>query len=80
MALRHNQSLQYLNCIPYYDYLITNKSYILNDMKRLGAKIYALLITVMKPNFTTLEHYLKMDYDRLGGDVGFCRHVGKRTL
>lgn len=29
-------------------------------MKRLGAKIYALLITVMKPNFTTLEHYLKM--------------------
>ena len=38
MALRHNQSQQYLECIPLYDIHFTTKSYILEDMKRLGAK------------------------------------------
>ena len=38
MALRHNQSQNYLKCIPLYDYHITTKSYILDDMRNLGAK------------------------------------------
>ena len=38
MALRHNQSQQYVECIPLYDYIITNKSYIIEDMKRLNVK------------------------------------------
>ena len=38
MALRHNQSQQYLECVPLYDYIITNKSYIIEDMKKMGAK------------------------------------------
>ena len=38
MALRHNQTQQYLESVPLYDYIITNKSYILDDMRQLGAK------------------------------------------
>lgn len=38
MALRHNQSQPYLECVPLYDYIITNKSYILDDMHTLGAR------------------------------------------
>ena len=71
MALRHNQSLQYLNCIPYYDYLITNKSYILNDMKRLGAKNICFVNNSYEAKFHYPRTLSKDDYDRLGGDVGF---------
>lgn len=38
MALRHNQTQQYLETIPLYDYFFTNKSYILDNMRKLGAK------------------------------------------
>ena len=38
MALRHNQTQQYLETIPLYDYFSTNKSYILDNMRKLGAK------------------------------------------
>ena len=33
MALRHNQSQQYLECIPLYDYIITNKQTDILKMK-----------------------------------------------
>ncbi len=71
MALRHNQSQQYLECIPLYDIHFTTKSYILDDMKRLGAK---------RINFTnqlyesTYHHPMDLtdeERERLGGDVGF---------
>lgn len=71
MALRHNQSQQYLECIPLYDIHFTTKSYILDDMKKLGAK---------RINFTnklyesTYHHPMNLSDEerkRLGGDVGF---------
>lgn len=71
MALRHNQSQQFLECIPLYDIHFTTKSYILDDMKKLGAK---------QINFTnqlyesTYHHPMSLTDDereRLGGDVGF---------
>ena len=73
MALRHNQSQQYLECIPIYDYHFTTKSYILDAMRSLGAKkisFYNKLYesTYHKPLNLTEEEISKF---REGGDVGF---------
>jgi hypothetical protein len=71
MVLRHNQSQNYLECIPLYDFIFTNKSYILEDMKKLGAKN----IHFVNNSYETAFHYPRSlnndDLHRLGGDVGF---------
>ena len=65
MALRHNQTQQYLESVPLYDYIITNKSYILDDMRQLGAKnIYfvnnSYETTFHHPRALTEEDYKKL--------------------
>lgn len=71
MALRHNQSQQYLKCIPLYDYHITTKSYILDDMKRLGAKRIKFVPQSYALEFHHPYDITPSDMERLGGDVGF---------
>lgn len=71
MALRHNQSQQYLECIPLYDYIITNKSYILDDMIQLGAKELIFVNNSYEPSFHYPRELNTADYEKLGGDVGF---------
>lgn len=71
MALRHNQSQQYLKSLPYYDYVITNKSYIIEDMKRLGAKKVIFVNNTFEPTFHYPHNVSDDDIKRLGGDVGF---------
>ncbi|WP_324024076.1 glycosyltransferase [Maribacter sp. BPC-D8] len=71
MALRHNQSRNYLQCIPYYDFIFTNKSYILNDMKQLGAKNIQFIHNMYEDTFHYPRKLTSKDFDRLGGDVGF---------
>ena len=71
MALRHNQSQNYLNCIPLYDIFFTTKSYILEDMLRLGAR----KIEFTNNHYEQTFHYPRIlsedEMQRLGGDVGF---------
>lgn len=71
MALRHNQSQQYLECIPFYDYIITNKSYILDNLKKLGAKHVFFVNNSFEASFHYPRILNKDDYLKLGGDVGF---------
>lgn len=71
MALRHNQSQQYLESIPYYDYLVTNKSYIIGDLKKLGAKDVIFVNNTFEPSFHRMYDLTLKDKIRLGGDVGF---------
>lgn len=71
MALRHNQSQQYLECIPLYDYIITNKSYILEDMKKLGAKDIRFVNNSYESTFHYPRTLSKEDYAQIGGDIGF---------
>lgn len=71
MALRHNQSQQYLECIPLYDYIITNKSYILDDMRKLGAKHLYFVNNSYEPSFHYPRILTEEDYKQLGGDIGF---------
>lgn len=71
MALRHNQSQQYLECIPLYDYIITNKSYIIEDMKRLGAKHVTFVNNSYSEDFHRPYELSEEERKELGGDVGF---------
>ena len=71
MALRHNQSQQYLECIPFYDYIITNKSYIIEDMKILGAKNITFVNNSYSEDFHKPYELSDSERIELGGDVGF---------
>lgn len=71
MALRHNQSRQYVECVPLYDYIITNKSYILDDMRRLGAKDVRFVNNSYEKTFHHPRTLATEDYSRIGGDIGF---------
>lgn len=71
MALRHNQSQQFIKCIPLYDYFFTTKSYIIDDLKKLGAKN----IIFVNKSFERRFHYPRalndIDMKKLSADVGF---------
>lgn len=71
MALRHNQSQQYLDCIPLYDYHITTKSFIIDDLKRMGAKNVLFAQKAYSERFHYPRQLESGDVERLGGDVGF---------
>ena len=71
MALRHNQSQQYLECVPLYDYIITNKSYIIEDMKKLGAKNVTFVNNCYSEDFHKPYELTEIEKNELGGDVGF---------
>ncbi len=71
MALRHNQSQQYLDCLPLYNYIFTNKSYILDDMKKLGAQNIKFVNNSYEDTFHFPRELSAEDYKLLGGDVGF---------
>ena len=71
MALRHNQSQQYLECIPLYDYIITNKSYIIEEMKKLGAKNVTFVNNSYSEDFHRIYELSEAERNELGGDVGF---------
>lgn len=71
MALRHNQSQNFLKCIPLYDYHITTKSYIIDDMKELGAKNVCFVCKSYESKFHYPREITQDDIERLGADVGF---------
>ncbi len=71
MALRHNQSQQFLECIPLYDIHFTTKSYILDDMKRLGAKRINFSNQLFESTYHHPMDLTDEERERLGGDVGF---------
>lgn len=71
MALRHNQSQQYLGCVPLYDYLITTKSYIIDELRKLGAKNVIFVNNAFERRFHKLYDISQNDRLRLKADVGF---------
>jgi len=71
MALRHNQSQQYLDCVPLYDYIITTKSYILDDMKRLGAQNVIFVNNAYEKTFHKYYDLTDSDKERLKANVAF---------
>jgi len=71
MVLRHNQSKNFLECIALYDVHFTTKSYILEDLRKLGA----MRVEYTNKHYEKTFHYPREltneDQRRLGGDVGF---------
>lgn len=72
MVLRHNQSKQYLKGIQSYDYVVTNKSYIVYALETLGAKHVVFVDNTFEPSFHYPRELEDGDKERLGGDVGFA--------
>jgi spore maturation protein CgeB len=71
MSQRHNQSLNFINSLPFYDYFVTTKSYIIEDLKKMGAKEVLFVDNAYEDSFhfpRTLTDYEKQ---KLGDDVGF---------
>lgn len=71
MALRHNQSQQYLECLPLYDLVVTNKSYILDDLKQLGACRTLFVDNTFEPTFHRPLPIQGTPFEQLRDAVGF---------
>lgn len=71
MALRHNQSYNFLKCIQLYDAHITTKSCAVDELYRLGAKKVIYCHQSFDPDFHYPHEVTQEDITRLGGDVGF---------
>ncbi len=71
MAERHNQSLNFLNCVNLYDYHITTKSYIIEDLKKLGAKNVIFTYQSYESSFHYPRELAETEKEHLGGNVGF---------
>ena len=71
MTLRHNQSQQYIECVPLYDYIITNKSYIINEIYQLGARKVIFVNNTYQKNFHYPRILTEQDYIDYGAEVGF---------
>ncbi|EQK45819.1 glycosyl transferases group 1 family protein [[Clostridium] bifermentans ATCC 19299] len=80
MALRHNQSQNYLESIPLYDIHFTTKSYILGDMKKLGAKKVYFVQNSYESKFNYPHDVTTDDIKRLGCDVGFVGSWEKERM
>lgn len=71
MVLRHNYSRQYLEGISYYDAIVTNKSYIIDDLKLMGAKKVIFVNNTYEPSFHHPYTLTKDELSRFGVDIGF---------
>ena len=71
MALRHNQSENYLGCISLYDFHITTKSSFVEAMYELGAPQVIFVNKTFNSEFHYPRKLSKSEVDRLGADIGF---------
>lgn len=71
MAERHNQSQHFLDSLPYYDHFVTTKSYIVNDLKIMGAKSVIFVNNAYEETFHHPYYVSPSEKKRLGGTIGF---------
>lgn len=71
MAEHHNQSQNYLDGFGIYDYHITTKSYIIDDLYRMGAQKIIFSNQSYEESFHYPREIDENDMARLGADVGF---------
>lgn len=71
MAERHNQSLFFLESLPLYDYFITTKSYIVDQLKSLGAQNVIFVNNAYESTFHKPIEVTDEERIRYGGKVGF---------
>src|SRR5690606_16090598 len=64
-------SQNYMESIPLYDYHITTKSYILDEMRRLGVKHIQFINNSYEASFHFPRMLTDTEQYSLGGEVGF---------
>lgn len=71
MTIRFNQSFQYLNALPFYDYHITTKSYNVDELRSLGAdKVYFFSNAYDSVAYNSSK-ISELDTIKWGADVAF---------
>ena len=71
MALRHNQSQNYLSSLSLYDFVFTNKSYIIEAMSALGAKNIIYIHNMYEASFHYPRILTESEIEKFGAEVGF---------
>lgn len=71
MSQRHNQSFNFIESLPYYDYYITTKSYIVDVLKNRGVKEVLFIDNAYEDKFHFPRVVDAAVIENLGGDVGF---------
>ncbi len=71
MSQRHNQSFNFIKSLPFYDCFVTTKSYIINDLKKIGAKKVLFVDNAYEDSFHFPRMLTEIEKEKLGGDVGF---------
>lgn len=71
MSQRHNQSLNFINSLPFYDYFVTTKSYIIENLKKMGAKEVLFVDNAYEDSFHFPRTLTDHEKQKLGDDVGF---------
>jgi spore maturation protein CgeB len=71
MCRRHNQSQQFVDALPYYDWFITTKTQSLAELAALGCSNVVVVGNGFDPEAFRPVSVSSVEVARLGGDVGF---------
>lgn len=71
MVERHNQTRNFLECLPLIDYFVTTKSYNVDDLKKMGCKEVIFVNNAYEDTFHHPYDLTKEEKERLGGKIGF---------
>ncbi len=71
MGSRHNQSKNFLACLPYYDWYCTTKTYNVQELKDLGCPRVMFTGNAYDPHTHRPMHLSAGEKKRFGGPVGF---------
>lgn len=71
MHARHNQSLQFLSALPYYDAFLTTKSFNVDELRLAGCPRVLFIGNGYDPAAFRPLPASEQDIERLGGDIGF---------
>jgi len=71
MVERHNQSLHFIESLPYYDYFVTTKSYTVERMKEMGVPNVIFVNNAYESTFHHPYDITQQEKARLGGAIGF---------
>jgi spore maturation protein CgeB len=71
MCRRHNQSRQFIQALPYYDWFITTKADTRSSLAALGCTNVVVVGNGFDPEAFRPISVSSSDIERLGGDVGF---------
>ena len=71
MTVKHNQSKQFIESLPFYDIYVTTKSYAVGELYRMGCKKVIYIGNAFQEDLHYPREVTPETYERLAGEVGF---------